>query len=604
MAWVLGAAGAALGCGGGTPATQDAAPEAMLRIQADSDLTPIKPGETAQVQFRLLDERGAPVPDRVMQFAIVDDPTTMADDPRGATLAFNRAVTRADGRVSLEVMAGPQEAAFTVRANSPRATSLDVTVVVDTATFAPAEVVPVLVDPSPGVEITTVRLHLLDGGACFGVRYENLPNSRYQPRTVPADTSVLYPSINTEDSHAVVGLAINAAGQVRGGGCVDLPGTALVLLDPVRVILPMRIFRASPEGTFNVTSHLHFRPALRAATTLADAWKELSECPMDPSRLWLDCTVDALRTDRMTDPLDCRPADDEGPLGLKLAMRRGVRLPTPATGRCRDRIDSAGRPSLEMLVDGLFPAGRPGVLGALPPLAAEARQLLDALKIHSVLIIRRSSAADRYLVDHTLVAAEFPAAAEATVIDLRPLGVPVLDARFVTGTARLDELHIANHGFTLRLGSAARAAFARASLRPRGLTGEGAAAIPALVSGLYGLASRVDRGAPLTGCAALDSLVCADVGESRGCLMTACSEGTEALARRLDEGFDALDGDDVDLLLGGSAAILDPNNDRRADSLGMLNVPTSPPGLWSGEVRARDGNSAFTGVWAGQRRTP
>lgn len=592
---------AAVGCGGGGSPGADARPDGVLRIVASAAETSVKPGELVDLGFRLVDERDAPVADRQVTFAIVDDPAVTDDDPRGATLSSDQATTGADGRVSLQVIAGPLPARFTVRASAARAPSLDVSVSVDDATYAAAEVVPVLVEPAPGVEITTVRLHFLEGGACIGVRYENLPNSRYRPRTIPSDTTALYPSINTEDSHAVVGLALDTAGAVRGGGCVDLPGAALVVQEPVRVLLTLRIFRVSPEGTFTATSHLSFRPALRAATTLADAWKELSECPLDPGRLWLDCTVDALRTDRMTDPLDCRPADDEGPLGLKLGMRRGLRLPAPGMGRCRDRVDGAGRTSLEALVETLFPAGRSGLLAALPALPTEVKQMLDGLKLSSTLVLGRTSTADRYRLDHTLVSIEFLNAAEPTTIELRGLGAPALEARFVAATAaRPNELQVATHGFTVRLGSAARAAFGRASLRSRGLTPD----LSAFVAGLYALATRNDRGMVVTGCAALDSAICADVGESRGCLMTACAEGIAALVQRLDAGFALLDGEDVDLVLGGSAPILDVNGDRRADALGMLDVPATPPGLWSGEVRAREGTGPFTGVWSAQRSGP
>src|SRR5205823_5320040 len=104
------------------------------------------------------------------------------------------------------------------------------------------------------------------------------------------------------------------------------------------------------------------------------------------------------------------------------------------------------------------------------------------------------------------------------------------------------------------------------------------------------------------GCPALDSVLCPDVGEPPGCLVTACMDGLAALARHLNAGFQAIDGDDLDLTLAGSVPVLDTDGDRQADALGML--AGSPPGIWSGDVRGRGGASLLAGIWTAVRSGP
>lgn len=560
-----------------------------LRLLAQPESIAIPPFGTREITFLLVDERSSPVPDRVIQFALLDDPDTPGTGARGATLGMDRGVTNQDGRVVLQVVAG-LAAVFRVRASAARAPDLEVVVFVTTSTHGSVEVAPVIQDDvDPGPEITTVRLHLFAGGACAGIRFENLPRSATYPvRTIPVDATAVYASVSTDENHAAVGLGLDGGGVLRAAGCVDLPGAAILPQETLRLTLPLHGLPISAEGTFAATSQLQLSG--RPTGPLADAWRELSECPLDPARLWLDCTIDALRTEE-GDPLDCRPGR-ETPFAERLAVRRGVILPS-GPGRCRDRLDSIGRASLEAIVERLFPAERPALLAGLPAIATEARTLLDAVKLQSTMVVRRAGTRDRYVLDHRLRAVEFPLAATAVTVELLDLGAPVLEARFVPGTLRRGELSISTHGFTLRLGSAARLAFARASLGPRGGPGD----IPGFVSALFGLASRTERGAVVTGCAALDALVCGEFGEPRECLMVACTEGLAALTRRLAAGFQALDGEDLDLSLGGSVPLVDGDGDRRAEALGRLSAVDTTAGLWSGEVRGRGGSVPFTGVW-------
>ncbi|HXU83658.1 MAG TPA: hypothetical protein VN914_19830 [Polyangia bacterium] len=581
---------ASWGCGGsGPPAPPPVEPP--LRLAAFPESVAIQPSQSKDVLFRLQTLIGAPVQGRVIQFSIVDDPGTPGDEAAGATLSFDRAVTDGDGAVTLQIIVGPTPTMFRVRASAPRAASLEVTVFVTTATLAPVELVPVLVDaPVPGQELTTVRLYVLDGDGCAGVRPDNLPTNTPFVRTIPSDSTALFSTVFTEQAHQLVALGLDAGGVARASGCVDLAGSLLLVDVPLRVVVPMHLFRASPQGRYDAVSELELGRGLVSGAQVIEAWREPGQCPLDPARLWLDCTIDALGSSD-NDPLDCVPADHEGDLGDQLMARRGLLLPTPLAGRCRDKVDAAGRASLEALAAALWASPTPPLVSALPSLGDEAARLLDSLELHSTLTIERTSTPDRYQIDHRLTAASFPMASPNN-IDLVGIGAPALEARFVTGTVREGELALGTHGFTLRLGSTARLAFARSSLVPRG----GPADAADFVTALFGMATRNDNGTILTGCAALDALLCADLGSPRGCLATACSDGLTTLRQRLDAGFVAMDGDDLDFVLGGTAAVFDGDGDGQADGLGG---PVE--GIWSGEVRGRGGPSVLTGKWSAVR---
>jgi hypothetical protein len=583
----------AAACGGSSPPPPPPDAEGPNHLVATPESVGVAPSQSTLINFHLLDDRDAPLADRIIQFAIVDDPAVAGDEARGSTLSFDRGVTDESGGATLQVIAGPEPTMFRVRASAARAPDLEVLVRVDMARYAPVELAPVVVDATAShPEITTAQLSLLEDTTCASVHFPDVPKGLLGVRTVPIDVPVLYSAVITTKNHAAVAVGLDATGTARAAGCVDVSGSILVVEAPVRVLLPVHLLRLDPAGRYAATSHLIFPTPPAGATQIGEAWGDFALCPRDPARLWLDCTIDALHTDA-SDPSDCRPAADEGLVGNKLLQRRGVPLAMPPGGRCRDKMDGAGRPSHEALVDALFPAERPPLLAGLGALAGEARLLLDSVQLQSTLMVTPTSTLNRYQIQHQLSTVEFPRSARRVVVDLGQMGAPVIAARFVPGTLGTD-LAVGSHSFTLRLGMAAWQAFTVACLRPRGAGGD----VASFTAAVFGLAARDDHGTALTGCAALDAALCPDVGEARGCLMAACTEGLAALGRRLVAGFDALDGDGLDLVLGGTVPVLDRNGDGRTDALGMVTPSgASAPGLWSGEVRGRGGSSTFTGIW-------
>jgi hypothetical protein len=593
----LAVVGLAQACGDDPAPRRDAGAARPLRLEAIGEQVVIAPGGSRDLVFRLLDDRDAPVPERAVVFTIVDDPAIPGDDAKGATLSSDRGTTTAQGTVRLSVFAGLDSTLFHVRATSPGARSAEAVVIVGNGTHASVEVVPVI-EGLASEAITTVRLHRYDGEPCskYAAQLTAPPapaKNKGEIRTVPAETPVLLPTLSRANSHALLAIGLDATESVRVGGCLDLPGETLLFQEVMRVLLPLRPLLPSATGEYRATSLLQIRPLPRGAVQVGDAWQELTECPLDPARLWLDCTVDALSTGP-ADPLDCRPGEDEGPLGARLQALRGPL--TPGTNRCRDR-ESAGREALDAQVAALFPSPRPTLLAELAAIGAEAGQLLTTVRLASTLRIALAPLADAYLMEHGLESAAFALGDASITVRFAELGLaPVLRATSIPVQSRPGGLEIARHGFAARLGISARVAFVRGSLLRRGAPPE----TGAFASHLVGFATR----GTLSGCAALDDALCSLVDAPGGCLAQACEAGLTGLTQKLEAGFATLDGEAMDLILEGTAPVVDRTGDRNADALGWVRPGISAPGLWTGELRTRAGASPLSGFWTADRTRP
>jgi hypothetical protein len=593
-ALVMGAvSGGLTGCNPGHPGTGDGGLLGGFRIQALPEAVAIMPNASRQIVFVLLDGQDQPVPERVLQFTIVDPARA-----RGATLSLDRGVTNQAGEVTLQVIAG-EATAFILRASGPRAPDAEVVVIVDPATHGTVEVIPeFLAAPGEEIAITSVRLFFVTRASCAEVSREMPENVLFPVRIVAPGTPALYPTVSTEDQHAVVGHGLDASGAVRADACVDLPGRAVLTHETVRLLLPLRAIRPSVAGVYRAISLFQIPESSPAVAAIREAWTELSACPFDPARIWLDCTVDALHDTDADDPLDCQPsAADDRAFDGRLAARRGLPLSDAGAARCRGPQDGAGRVALEVELERLFGMPQPPLVADLPKITREATDLLRTFRLHSTLEVTHTIGIDRYQIDHRLDALEFTIRGAPVTVSLFDLGLPARLARFVSGRARGADLELASHGFTLRLGTAARTAFERGSLGGRGIP----PAVAPFVTAIFSSVSFPVQGRPSHGCYALSDLVCPLIGGAEGCLLNACTMGLSALARKLERAFALLDGEDLDLLLEGSAPIVDRDGDRRADALGWLVPNSSLPGFWSGELRTPAATLRLPGIWTADR---
>jgi len=588
------AAGGGCSGSGGGPRTGD------FILTSTASTQPIELSPNAQVTLTfILTDGGQPVPGQIVSFTTIGSSTAGA---QGATVAEPSGVTGADGSVSVSVRAGLAD--FRVEAQIGAAKA-DVTVIVATGPTGTVLVAPfVAPSSSPLPPDATIDILFYDPPSiyhpvsCADLDLNAPPTPVRRPVTLnglanPARFDV----VSTMVVSAAVGRAYSD-GALVASGCVDIPGSSLLADETVEVALQLTDWSPDPVGTYTVTSTLKFAPPLAASTTLAAPWTDLSDCPLDPAQLWLDCTVDALSPATSADPLDCVPSTasgGEGPLGDAIAALRGVPLADGAGGPalCRSARDAAGNESLDALALGLFGSPTPAPLVALPAIAGDAASILDSFQLVSLLTVAPGGTAGSYAVTHLLTEARFGPASQVPVT-LASLGLPTLQA-FTSATVSDRVLVIGSHGFTLRLGTAARAAFGPLALAPRGLPAD----VPSFVAALFSLART--PGGTTTGCAALDSVVCPAAARPAGCVMSACLTGLEALGGELDGAFATADGTGLDLSLSGTAPLIEKSGGGLADRLGADGTASSAAATWSVNLRTSLGSAQLTATFAGKR---
>jgi hypothetical protein len=585
----------ALACGNDPPAPADGGPGTQYRIRHTDESVVVAPNGSKQLSFYLLDGQDRPVPNQVLQFQI--DNASVA---RGATLSIDRGVTDAYGMVSLQIISG-QITVFTLAVSAQNARRLEVQVRVDSRKYGPVEVAPTLA--GAGTEsVASIILFFAPGTGCSRILLSKPPTDMVPARAVMLGQVERYSTVNMEEGHAIVGHGLDAEGVVVVDGCVDLSGSAILEDGLVRVMLPLSRAAISPVGRFRVTSQLQLAPTPEAATALAEAWGEIVACQSDPGRLWLDCTVDALAPESAEDPLDCVPSvADEAAFDRKLAARRGLPLreTTPAGttyARCRQAKDASGDTSLEDRIGGMFSSQNPMLRASLEGISREASSLLSSIGVQSYFDVAATSSPERFQIDHQLEALELGEPGSKVPVNLWSLGLPLRTARLIPAVTVARDISLDQHGFTIRLGSAARLALEQGILPRRGYPGE----IAAFVTSVFASATYVDRGTTYKGCPALAALVCPLVGAPDACLVDACQAGVAALGRRLGGVFSPLNGAGLDLFLEGTAPLIERDGDGRADSFGWL-LPSSFPGVWSGNLRAGEEQHAVRGIFTADR---
>jgi hypothetical protein len=569
-----------------------------LKLTATMQTIELSPNAQVTLTF-ILTDGGRPVPGQTVFFTTIG---SSAAGAQGATVAEPSGVTGADGSVSVGVRAGLAE--FRVKAQIGAAAA-DVTIIVATGPTGTLLVAPFMApSSSPLPPNATIDILLYDPTSiyhpisCADLDLDAPPLSVRDAVTLHGlDTPARFDVVSTMVVSAAVGRAY-AGGALVASGCVDIPGSSVLADQTVEVRLPLTDWSPDPVGTYTVTSTLKFAPPLAAAAAVAAPWADLSDCPLDPAQLWLDCTVDALSPASSADPLDCVPSTapgGEGSLGDAVAALRGVLRADGAGGppRCRGALNAAGKESVDALALGLFGSPTPAQLLALPAIAADAASIFDTFQLVSQLTLAPSGAAGSYAVTHLLTDAEFGPASQVPVT-LASLGLPVLTS-FTSATVSDQVLVIGGHGFTLRLGTVARAAFGPLALVPRGLPGDA----PSFVSALFSLART--PGGTAAGCAALDAVVCAATARPTGCLMNACLTGLGALAGKLDGAFAAADGTGLDLLLSGTAPLIEKSGGGLADRLGSDGTTSSASATWSVNLRTSVGSTQLTAAFAGRR---
>jgi hypothetical protein len=598
------------GCAGReTPAT----PSGDAVLTPDLMTIRVGPGETGFARLVMTNgDRGRlPVGSASVSFSINDAPLVPGTTEPGAALDATTATTDVSGVVTIGVSVDERvglATAFSIHATAGAAQT-DVTVIVADEHSGTVVVAPFFPNPETPVRATGgIILRFVDRQRCADLDPYHPPDvtpARLTMAMAPGDTARFY-YVTTTRPAAALGRANNEHGELIALGCIDLPEGTVLPDGVVAVPLPLRDAVPSPVGRFAVTSPMAFRPPLPAAAAIAVPWRDLSDCPLDPAQLLLDCIIDALSPETAADPLDCSPnlaPGGEGPLGDALMARRGVLIANAAgtVTSCRAAQDRVGAPSLDAITLGLFGTPTPPLLITLPAIAVDAAKILDSVTLSSTLDVLATGRPDEFIVTHRLDSASFaPLTPGSVTVALAPLALPSLTAT-TTATTRGGLLTVDDHGFSLRLGRVALVGFNMAALAPR-LSPQTTADTDGLITELLKLAHAKDEDdSDVTGCAAFNALLCPIAGGDKSCLLAACSGGLGALIARLRGAFDAANGSGLDFYLAGSAPVLNTQGGASAHQLGSnLETPTAPA-TWSVDLQTAAGRTQLSTPFVGLR---
>jgi hypothetical protein len=605
---LLAVAAIAAGCAGGETHTT---PAGGAVLKPDLATIRVGPGETGFARV-VMTSGGVPVGSATVAFSINGAPSLPDTHEPGAVLAAATAVTDASGAatVGISVDSGVALASvFSIQATAGSGRA-DVTVIVADPSSGSVVVAPFFPNPDTRA-MGGITVRFLDRQRCAEVDPYLPPDpqggGRPEMDRVPGETAT-FEYVTTTRPAAALGRANNEHGQLIALGCIDLPEGTVQPDGVVAVALPLRDAVPSPVGRFAVRSPIVFRPPPPAAASIAGPWRDLSDCPLDPAQLLLDCIIDALSPETAADRLDCSPnlaPGGEGPLGDALMARRGLLIANAAGAvtSCRGGQDRLGGPSLDAIALGLFGTPTPPLLVTLPAIAVDAAHILDSVELGSTLEVQATARPEEFIVTHRLDSASFsalmPPALHVTVA-LAPLALPSLTAT-TTATTSDGLLIVDDHGFSLRLGRVALVGFNAAALAPR-LPAQATADTDGLITEVVKLAHAKDSdGSDVAGCAAFNALLCPIAGGDQTCLSAACSDGLGALIARLRGGFDAANGNGLDFYLAGSAPVLNTQGGASAHQLGSnLEDPTAPA-RWSVDLQTAAGRSQLSTSFVGLR---
>jgi hypothetical protein len=582
------------GCGGENVETGRIASGLLLTAQPQE--LQLAPGAQGSIEFRLTDKDGRNRTADTLRFSLVaaDQAPGGARDIAGATLVTAEGSTNNQGRFVLELKAGAV-GRFRVRASYGNAPDKFVPITVSRTAIGRAAVT---IAPGKNTVPVSVELRLYRAIDCGQVSISSSPPSNETDihRMAAASTWEL-PELSNAVNHAVTARGVDQNGSVMSFGCSPINGSQLRQTSVSTFVVPLFPIAVSLAPKFEAASELTFpgEPAA-AAVSLASSWASLSRCSYGPTQKWLDCTLDALGPAGIATPLDCVPEVDEGDVGRLLAARRGVILPD--ADDCRGAVDPGGQPSADAQIFALFPKNLTGPLAALPSLSRGAQGLFSRLRISSSLDFSPSGKPGTWISTHTIRSIGFPVGEAFVSVPLSER--PGRTSRFIIASLNeaQSQLSIAPHRFALNVGEAAHLAFRTKLLGNQGLPTEELAFLNQLAS------QAVLPAAPasISGCAAMDTLLCPQIGKPVGCLESACRRGLGALAQNVTAGFDELSSDELALQLSGTAPLADRSTDGFVGALGSLVINRGGPGLWLGELRGASTTNMVTGLWVATRQ--
>ena len=453
-------------------------------------------------------------------------------DPRGSTLASDRALTDEQGYASVDLAAGQLEAIFRVAVTSNIAASIEFGVSVSKNQLLAFDVALV---PPTGVSATTARALLYMDRTCASLRPQPVPDQalRQLQAVIGAAAPVLEFRNLLAQTYALVGRVDGAAGEILGWGCVDLPIQVFAAQLSAGASVPSLSLQLTPivptiAGRFALTGEL---VSSDSQLERLAPYRDLVHCPLDPAEQLLDELLDEL-------------GGDDAALAATLAAERQA----PVAG-CRPDVASPDQSLAQLLGSGTSAALR-AVVADLESLAERAR-LTTALECDP-------------LDGDTLAGSHRATAIKLVLASGDPVELNLLQSGWFAGAVPLslarqgDALTSSVHDLPLGLPFLWGVALA-ASMGDHfpSLAGGGVPDGRALVAVLLDAAQSNDA----TGCAAIAATLCEMVPDCATAVEAACARLPGRLAPALDGVFAA----GPPLRLSITATLKDSDGDLRMD---------------------------------------
>ena len=483
----------AAGCGDNRPPV---AAEKPWRLSAEINAVSVKAGGVFALRFTLISKSGSKAgpmtssaSSGTRSAAVVGERVEFSAiremDIAGATLSGASALTDGQGVATVNLTAG-RPTKFEISAQNSRAEPSRVLVTVFESQLATLSVLVELDDGfSPPRPIARTELSILPDQLCATFSPVNPP---FPPGgfTMPALGTPTDVRIDRMHQNALLARGFDTGGTLQAVGCVDVTNSAVLPSVTARVSLTMSAVPLVPGPTYNLSAH--FSLAKRnIAARIAGPWRDLTDCPLDPAQIWLDCTIDSLGASAAQLPIDCVPptsTGDSSALADTIQARRGTFAAAAGTS-CRTATLANGEASLDARLAALFPSPALSPAKNLDALATLAAQILDDFVVTSTLRLDPTGSPGVYHGTHSLHEVVFSIGPTVIPTDVLRLGIPTSEARFIDVSATGSTLAVGEHRLAIRMGTLSELAFERAAAARLGI----APGIPAILDALFQLAA-------------------------------------------------------------------------------------------------------------------
>ncbi len=522
----------------------------------------LAPNAQVTLRVRYLDANDAPVPDASVSFSIVGN-------GGGTTLGSFEAYTDSTGTAEMLLLAGGEDAYFTVEVTAQDALPVTFEVAVSEAGFTTLEVLPAYDGAHAADAFTTVRAQVYFDDACE----DHPPTDTTLPDRQRYDSAfgilLVFENLPADRDYAVVLRGLDAGGALLAWGCAEVSHSQLIPGLTVRLNATAQDVRIQAQGSYTVTSDIALPPSAAPAASAAVApAQDLGTCDLGVEQRLLDCLVDSAFPDG---DVDCDPQTTD-PTALAIADLRG----TVGGNGCRSDRTSLGDPSLEVQLRQTLDATGLARRDALHALAAVSPEAFTHLQVRGRLTFVRSDPVSQIYGWHQLQEVSFPDLAPDVWVSLaqqgnHPLLASSLNTGYQTGTP--PHLVLPPHDLALHPDWSAWSVAHAWLLAPLALATAPAALLAALIDDYEGTLG----GDPVQGCPAVDALICQALGRPDTCLTGACDAAVEVIEQGWDDAWSVLAAPDgADARFTGNVPLEDPDGDLVANGLGT----GDEPGTW------------------------